>query len=478
MAAVGAWVVPLAVYALSARRDVWFWDTGEMDTVPWILGIAHPTAFPAFVLIGYAFSHVVAVGSVAFRMSLMCACATAATAYFVFMAIDDENGNPWIATACAWIFAFGAIVWTRGTRAEVHALAACAFVAALCFALRWYRGGGRAALYAAAVAWGVGLAVHPLLLLALPALLFLALVRRGSAEPAALARAGALAIACAAIWYAYLPLRSLAVEARGLDPAQAIGVSRGVFWNYDRPSTPRGFAALVSGGDFDAGNVLRTVLAGAAHGAAPALYFEELLHELTPAGVALLVAGIGVAARRDRARAAALVLAALPPVIFALGFPPESDPRRYFVASFAIAAVFLGDAGGALARALPRARAVVALGLTVLAGALALENAWIFAQAGDESARAVIAAVERGTPPNAILVSNWLDAPPLAYAAYVERALGHRVVTVSWVGDLGPHVAAWLRARPVYVVGPTNAGGLRGYRLVSLRGTPIARLLP
>ncbi len=52
------------------RRSVDYWDTGEMQTVPWILGIAHPTGFPAFVLGGFLFSHLVPIGSVAFRMSL------------------------------------------------------------------------------------------------------------------------------------------------------------------------------------------------------------------------------------------------------------------------------------------------------------------------------------------------------------------------------------------------------------------------
>ena len=47
-----AWLVPLALFLATAYRDVGYWDTGEMDTVPYILGIAHPTGFPAYVLLG------------------------------------------------------------------------------------------------------------------------------------------------------------------------------------------------------------------------------------------------------------------------------------------------------------------------------------------------------------------------------------------------------------------------------------------
>jgi len=41
---------PLALFAFSLAPRVAFWEAGEMQTVPYILGIAHPTGFPLFVL--------------------------------------------------------------------------------------------------------------------------------------------------------------------------------------------------------------------------------------------------------------------------------------------------------------------------------------------------------------------------------------------------------------------------------------------
>ncbi len=470
-----AWCVPLAVYALSARRDVWFWDTGEMDTVPWILGIAHPTGFPAYVLIGYAFSHIVAIGSVAFRMSLMSACAMAGAAYFVFRTIA-RGGRVWIAMGCSWVFAFGGIVWTRGTRAEVHALAACAFAATIFYLLRWQRGGCRRDLFLAAFAWGVGFAVHPVLALALPGALFVIATRPGALAAADVARAAAIAVGSAVIWYVYLPLRSLYVSAHGLDPATRLGITGGPFWNYDRPATLHGFAALVSGGDFNLAGVLHAILFGASRGAGIALYSAEALHELLPVGVALAIVGIGAAWMNDRTRTAALLLFAVPPVVFGLGFPPESDPRRYFIYSFVVAAIFIGEGLCEIARREPRVRAIAAAAAVVIALALVATNRWVFAQATDESARAIVSQVQERTPTNAIVVANWLDAPPLAYAAYVERSLGRRIVAAAWVGDLGTHARAWLRSRPVFVVGASNVGGLAGYRLIALRNSQISRL--
>jgi len=59
-----AFVVPLGVYLASLRGDVSFWDTADLQTVPYILGIPYPTGFPGYVLLGWLWSHGFAIGSV------------------------------------------------------------------------------------------------------------------------------------------------------------------------------------------------------------------------------------------------------------------------------------------------------------------------------------------------------------------------------------------------------------------------------
>jgi hypothetical protein len=73
-------IVPLGVYIASLRPGVDYWDTGELQTVPFILGIAHPSGFPAYVLIGWLWSHVVPFGDPAYRMNLLSAVAMATAA--------------------------------------------------------------------------------------------------------------------------------------------------------------------------------------------------------------------------------------------------------------------------------------------------------------------------------------------------------------------------------------------------------------
>lgn len=62
-----AFFVGLAVYVPSLSSQPWTGDTAEYQTVPYILGIAHPTGFPAYTLAGWAWSHALAFGTVAWR---------------------------------------------------------------------------------------------------------------------------------------------------------------------------------------------------------------------------------------------------------------------------------------------------------------------------------------------------------------------------------------------------------------------------
>ena len=85
---VAAFLVPAIVYVASASSEPASWDTAELQGVPYILGISHPTGFPFYVLIGYVWSHVVAIGSIALRMNAMSGVAmavTCAAAYGVAM---------------------------------------------------------------------------------------------------------------------------------------------------------------------------------------------------------------------------------------------------------------------------------------------------------------------------------------------------------------------------------------------------------
>jgi hypothetical protein len=465
LASLLAFAVPLGVFAASAYRDAGFWDVGEMDTVPWILGIAHPTGFPAYVLIGWAWSHALPFGSVAFRMSLLSAVAASVAAWCVSRIVADAwPEDAWLAAGCAWFFAFGLVVWTRATRAEVHALAICAIALTLLFGLRWYRDGRERNALGSALACGVGVAVHPIVALTIPGTLLLVVARRRETAPRTVAACLVAFALSGGIWFAYLPLRSAYVTAHALDPTRALGKPPGMpFWDYDHPAGFDGFLALATGTQFD-------VLRGPGSMPAPAYrsriagFASAAAAEFTWPGLLVVLAGAIVAWRRDWVRCAYLASCGLLAAPFALGFAAEADTERYLLPLFFAGAIFAGDFCGVAGRRLPRFSDAIAAVPVLLAAALMLQQQALFAQPRDVLARAAIDEVQSLTPPNAILIATWTYAPPLAYATYVEGSMGARTLDAAWLGDDARHVPSWIKTRPVYVVG-APAGTIPGFRL-------------
>ena len=69
-------------------------------------------------------------------------------------------------------------------------------------------------------------------------------------------------------------------------------------------------------------------------------------------------------------------------------------------------------------------------------------------------------------------LAPWIDSTPLAYAAYVDRALGKRIVDSAWLSDEAARVPQWIaQGRHVYVVDQVY-GDVPGYRLVRIPGSP------
>jgi hypothetical protein len=64
-----------------------------------------------------------------------------------------------------------------------------------------------------------------------------------------------------------------------------------------------------------------------------------------------------------------------------------------------------------------------------------------------------------------VVVAEWAYATPLAYAAYVQRRFGERIVVTASPTQFAPLYADWLRTRPVYIVSFDDALALPGYRV-------------
>jgi hypothetical protein len=76
-----------------------------------------------------------------------------------------------------------------------------------------------------------------------------------------------------------------------------------------------------------------------------------------------------------------------------------------------------------------------------------------------------VESVARDVPDGAIMVAPWYEAQALGYGAYVEHALGSRVIVAGWPGDFVRNYPAWSRARRLVIY----AGGME---LVSTGSIP------
>ena len=210
--------------SLTLLPGVAFWDTAELQAVGPLMGTAHPTGFPTYVLVGWLASVVLQpFGEPAFLMNLLSTICVAVAAAVTVDLVRRLTGFLALGLAAGIGLALMPTAWAMATHAETHTLH-LAFVAILLWLLvAWDdrvcgRECPRAAsadrgdryLVAAAAVFGLALGNHSLtLLLAIPVGLYVLAVDPG------IWRRGRLVAACAGVLvltvvlvYLELPLRA------------------------------------------------------------------------------------------------------------------------------------------------------------------------------------------------------------------------------------------------------------------------------
>jgi hypothetical protein len=474
-AILGAFAISLGVYVASLRGDLSFWDTGDLQTVPYILGIPYPTGFPGFVLAGWVWTHVIPFGNVAWRMNLLAGVASAGTVAALVAALLTAGIGEVVALGAAAIFAFANLPWNHATYIDVHPVSFCAVAWGLVAALRWRRSGSlrdAAALLAAVV---VALAFDNTTVLMLPGIALVALTRRPPLG--ASLRASAVALLALAAVYAYLPIRSALVTAWRLDPTLALGIPPGrPFWDDGHPASLDGFLRVVTGSRFSPHRAVFSMLGTVA--------FTRLATDFTPLArrdlgepvLWLAVFGAALWGRRAPALLIGLVAFGVVPVLFIFAYPSESDTSRYFLAAYFVLAAFAAYGAHAFAALprVPRAAAGIAgaiMLVTLLVGDYG-QTSPLFSQPTDPGASLFVNRLRLLTQRNAIVVAPWLYATSLGYAAYVDHALDGRTVVTADSDEYTAKYRDWLTTRPVVVVSD-DVPHLRGFTLDELdHGSP------
>jgi hypothetical protein len=484
IARAAGWLPPLLVglAAFGAARlamlpDVGFWDTAELQAVAPLMGTAHPTGFPTYILFGWLVNIVLTpFGEPAFRMNLFAAISLAVAAAVTVDLVRALTRSAVLGIAAGLGLALTEVAWAIGTHADAHALHLALIAILLRLLVAWEDrvvdgpgGGGRADrfLVAAAVVFGLALGNHSLTLLLAPAIAVYVL----AVDPGSLGRprliaacVGALAVTVLLV-FLELPLRA--------GPFRAPMV-------YGRPDTWDGFWYIVLAEQF------RESVAGPLTDLPTKV--AEVVSRMTAAfGPLAAVIPIGFVATAIRRPAYALLsgTAVLLTCAFAASYD-NAEIERYYLGPVLIGwtwlAILAGGVIGVLSGTVgldpeldlepgtgrPAVRSptspdpILALGL---AAALLIPTAFALPsrlarvdRSGDLAAREWLDRSLAVMRPEAVVVSWWSYSTPLWYAQHIEgqrpdlTVIDDRTRLDQGLGDITDVIDANLPNRPVYVI--------------------------
>ena len=183
------------VYLLTLSPSIYFIDSGELAVVCKTLGIAHPTGYPLYTLLGKLFT-LIPLKSIIFRLNFLSSILICFTNLFVFLILLDlskvisipkaEGLKIWGAFLGALVFAFNPTLWSQATTNEVYALNIFLQTLVVYLSLFWYlrtqnNKGGKAdkTLFLFVFLYGLSFGDHMSTLLLFPALAFLILMAEG-----------------------------------------------------------------------------------------------------------------------------------------------------------------------------------------------------------------------------------------------------------------------------------------------------------
>ena len=248
-------------------------DCGELISASYRLGIAHPSGYPVWCLLGRIFA-LLPLGEVGWRYNLFSSvCGSlavgtlAATAQRLIWASGATSpnaaapGNPaqqtardamtrvivarWSALGAGWLLTGFFYVGTQFIIAEVYALAALMGALLLYFALAWHQDGDWRDACTLALLAGLVPVVHLSGVFYLPWLFFLTVWKRGL-RARQFAIAGAFFV-CGVLPVLYLPIRSATLPAPPPTP-----IDKSYFWPLDwsHPASLQGFSQHITAAQF------------------------------------------------------------------------------------------------------------------------------------------------------------------------------------------------------------------------------------
>ena len=337
-------LIAFAVYLKTLAPSVTFIDSGELSTVACTLGIAHPTGYPLFTLLGCVFSRLPIAGEEIVRLNMMAAvyCAAGVFVFFQLMHLlltvavkprGDQPFAPLIASAgAALVLAFSETYWSQATAVEVYSLHVFLVMLVLFFFMKaTYRGDQRTGEKPATRWWllfafalGLSFTNHMTTILLAPGLLYLYFAEQGFGRRAwSRILHMSVPFVLGLSVYAYLPLRA----------------SRGTIMNWGNPVTLERFLWHLSGKQFRVWLFSSTEAAGKQL----SYFINTFPHEFAYVGAMLGFAGMFALFAWNRRLAIGSLLLFVFCVLYSINYDIH-DIDSYFLLAYITTALWSGPA--------------------------------------------------------------------------------------------------------------------------------------
>lgn len=229
---VGIFVLTLFLYLLTRYPSVAYIDSGELAIVNGTLGVAHPTGYPLYTILGRLFALLpLELMTTQVIFAALCTAAAATILFFTFVRYFDRQELAWLIALAmlTLLFSSAPLIWAQGTANEVYSLHLL-FVSLILALLLSPFDARRRILgpYVVALSFGN----HMSTILLLPAIVFHLYSQRAViARTKRIVPLSLCAVAVGASLYLYLPLRA------AQDP----------IFNWGQPHTWENFVRHVTG---------------------------------------------------------------------------------------------------------------------------------------------------------------------------------------------------------------------------------------
>jgi hypothetical protein len=334
-------VTAFGVYLTTLAPTVGFIDSGELAAVACTLGVAHPTGYPLFTLLGWVFSRLPIAGEEIVRLNSMAAFFCAAGVFFFFHvvhhilrtvagsgAIQFRNGEMQqtatiVASAGAsLLIAFSETYWSQAVSIEVYSLHVLFLSLVTLLFLKAHEQERTAWWLLFAFTLGLAFTNHMTTVLLAPGFLFFYIARKGYRAPA-WRKIGVMVppFLLGLSVYLYLPIRAAAPPVM----------------NWGNTASVERFLWHLSGKQYRVWITFFTESAGRQF----AYFRNGLMEEFAYVGVVAAIIGIVVLWRAHRKLAVTTVLLFLTCVLYSINYDIH-DIDSYFLLSYIVIGLWAG----------------------------------------------------------------------------------------------------------------------------------------